>query len=107
MTTQAALLNAQLLLIDPKFFLCVGYTEMAERVPDIYAHVVQGMRPMHPRLDDALRKGFQPKVDDEDAALRALRAKGGGGGGDQIMGKLDELGRLRGFLLSEVCHAVS
>ena len=69
MTNQGALLNAQLDLIDPNFFVCSGFDSVKDLKTVIEEHVIGGMTtvPEH-KLSTAIDEHYRGYIDDPDMA---------------------------------------
>ena len=69
MTNQAALLNAQLDLIDPRFFVCTGFDSVKDLRTVIEEHIIGGMTTVPERkLSTAIDKHYRGNIDDPDVA---------------------------------------
>jgi len=69
MTNQAAMLNSQLSLIDPQFFVCAGFDSLGDLRYTVEEHVIGSMVTVPPhRLSTAIQEYYRANIDDPNLA---------------------------------------
>jgi hypothetical protein len=108
MSNQGALINSQLHAIDPRFFVCVGHTDVVSERKMLQHHLFGEMMfaswnnnsDISTILSSAILKHYHAKDDNIAEKLKTIRNQSDGG---MIQTKLDEMEVYYNYLVKELC----